>query len=89
MAESKASTTSRNRVRLELDVHITVGGSMAEFGSMEEFGAALNRLYKSTVALQERQEETDRQLSQVVSSLAALVRIAEGHERRLDRLEGQ
>jgi D-serine deaminase-like pyridoxal phosphate-dependent protein len=69
---------------------------MAEFGSFEEFWAALNRLYTATVALQERQEAlqerqeaTDRQLSVLVDSVSTLARIAEGHERRLDRLEGQ
>jgi hypothetical protein len=62
---------------------------MPEFGSFEEFWAALNRLYKATVALQERQDATDRQLSVLVDSVSTLARIAEGHERRLDRLEGQ
>ena len=77
---------------------------MAElFGSFEEFWAGLNRLYQSTVAMQERQDRTDEQLAgltdrmdrlaSMVATLAGTVAdlnvVAERHERRLERLEGQ
>jgi hypothetical protein len=77
---------------------------MAElFGSFEEFWAALNRLYQGTVAMQERQDRTDEQLAgltdrmdrlaSMVTTLAGTVAelnvVAERHERRLERLEGQ
>jgi len=87
------------------------------FGSFEEFWSALNRLYQSTVAMQERQDRTDEQLAGLTEHLAGLTEhltgltdrvdrlastvarlagtvaelnvVAERHERRLERLEGQ
>ena len=75
---------------------------MAMFGSFEDFWAALNRLYESTLRLEETQqqhaealvridERLDRLASMVATlagTVAQLTMNVESHERRLQRMEG-
>lgn len=58
---------------------------MAEFGSFEEFWAALNRLYTSIVALQERQDKTDQQLGRLTDRMDQSAEHMDQLTERLDR----
>ena len=68
---------------------------MAEFGSFADFWAALNRLYESTVKLEEAQKASDAridrlasQVATVAGTVAQLATVVEKHEHRINRMEG-
>jgi len=58
-----------------------------EFSSAEEFWAALGRLYDSTLELRGRLDQLHEASELLVHATQNLQKVAETHERRLDRAE--
>jgi hypothetical protein len=58
------------------------------FGSFEDFWAALNRLYQTTVAHGEQIEKIIAVQQKTAEQIDQLVQVAAAHERRLRRLDG-